>query len=192
MSDLTKFIQDEPIVTITIAAIAVVVLFVFIFPLLFNKVTSSSKKDAREKHRRPLFLGSLFAIVVLVTATILFVPGIRERLAGLLSPEKEEVAKVEFLYIYANVDAVDAKNNTIRVTESTQKTRYEIKVNEFTEVTRGGSKIGLSQINKGEPITITTKKIPDKGNQVIAVEMSLIPAPVITPGGQQFEGANGD
>jgi uncharacterized membrane protein (UPF0182 family) len=177
VSNLVEFLQNEPVALVSIAAIAVIAAFVFVFPSILNLIPAFSNKQTKEKHRRPAFLIATFLLLSIIAGIILLVPGVRD----FLTPKKEEAVKLH--YIYATVDKVDKKNNLVQLSDSTSKAKYRVKIDEQTDINRGSENATLSSINIGEPITITTKKAPTKGETIFAVEIVLIP-PAIAPGGQ--------
>ena len=84
---------------------------------------------------------------------------------------------VRLIYIYANVKGIDKENSTVTITDSTNQVEYSVKIDKSTLITRGDKDAGISDINIGESITVTTKRVPEKeseDNTVFPIEIFLM------------------
>ena len=177
MSDILNLLQNDPLVFVVWVIVAVSLLLLFIFAIYFNFVPAKIASQYRQIRDRPIIyfgaIGIFIALLVIIMAMAFGSP-----------KQSEETQETQLLKVYATVTKIDEKNSTLQVKDSTNGRTYQVEVDETTEISRGKGNAGLSDINIGEPITIETKKIPEKGNAIVAVEILLIPEEpnILTPG----------
>ena len=177
MSDILNLLQNDPLVFVVWAIAAVSLISLFLFAIYFNFIPAKIAREYRQIRERPIIY---FGVIGIFITLLLIVFAI----ASGTSKQKEETQETQFLKVYATVTKIDEKNNTLQVKDSTNGTVYQVVVGETTEITKGKTRASLSKINIGEPITISTKKIPEKGKPIVAVEILLIPEEpnILTPG----------
>ena len=177
MSDILNLLQNDPLVFTVLAIAAVSLLLLFLFGIYLNFIPTKIASQYRQIRERPIVyfgaIGIFMALLVIVLA-----------IAFGGSKQSEKTQETQFLKVYATVTKIDEKNSTLQVKDSTNGTVYQVVVGETTEITKGKTRASLSKINIGEPITISTKTIPEKGNTIVAVEILLIPEEpnILTPG----------
>ncbi|MCH7541386.1 hypothetical protein IH981_01250 [Patescibacteria group bacterium] len=177
MNDAINLLQNDPLVFVLLAVFAGIIVSLFIFSAYLHLIPTSIALQYKQLRDQPIVyfgtIGIFLAIVVVVM------------ILSLGSPKQEvETREAKFLQVYATVTKVNEKNNTLVVKDSTNGIIYQIVVDETTEFTKENKSANLSQIGIGDPVTVKTKKIPEQGNKIFAVEIILVPT-VVAPGGQE-------
>ncbi len=165
MDNLVDFLQNEPIALVLVAAIAVITLFVFIFPLLINSIPVLSNKETKEKHRRPIFLITIFVLLSLVAGAILLVPGIREKF---FKPK----ATAEYT-LYG--DIVKIEENLVTIRQVTTEFQYGVKVTSSTKIAELESKkkLSLDSMRKGQTIEVVSSQAPSTKTTISAIKINV-------------------
>lgn len=196
MEELLSDLQNKPIILVILAAIAVTLALFYLFPVLLHLVpTSVVKEETKKTHRRSLFFGALFIVLILIALGAFFVIGVREKLEQSMKPPpvtytytpeataSVEVKQVERTAISGQVTKVDVSKNLLSVKDSFDQKVYTVTVSKDTVVTKEGKKISLAKIELGDTVSAVASqnisKTKFKAN-MIEVLPELIPI-----GGQQ-------